>query len=113
MASEGGTTETDVSASAVTSTASEKCTSWVRQFFDTKEVPVTNKKTGESLLVLSDVCNLLVDGSKDKMCGAVYKRNLNNGTKTMQRHLLNKHRENPSIAREIVNRNLDCLNVSF
>jgi len=35
-------------------------TSWVRKYFDVKQVLVQNKKTGISALALSDVCNVPV-----------------------------------------------------
>lgn len=65
-----------------------------------------DKKTGKSDFVSSDVCVLPVSDNSTVMCGAVYKRNLKNGTKTLQRHLLLKHRENATVLDEIKGRNL-------
>lgn len=82
------------------------CTSWVRKYFEVKDVMAKDKKTGNSALVSSDVCVLPVTNNSTVMCGAVYKRNLKNGTKTLQRHLLLKHRENAAVLDEIKARSL-------
>ena len=91
----------------------EVVTSWVRKYFDVKEVLVKNKKTGISAFASSDVCNLPITAvDVTDVCGTAYKHNLQNGTKTLQRHLLTKHRDNESIANEITYRKLDCFKVS-
>ncbi len=88
-------------------------TSWVRKYFDVKQVLVQNKKTGISALALSDVCNVPVTTADvTNVCGTAYKHFPQNGTKTLQRHLLTKHRDNESIANEITSRNLNCFKVS-
>ncbi len=89
-------------------------TSWVRKYFDIKQVLVKNNKTEVSALVLSDVCNVpITTGDVTDVCGTAYNKHYpQNGTKTLHRHLLTKHRDNESIANEIISRNMNCFKVS-
>lgn len=80
--------------------------SWTRKYFETKDVTVKNKKMGTEEVVKSDVCKLPMRRKPDVICGAIYKHNLSNGTKTLQRHLINNHRTDPAISAEILSRGI-------
>jgi len=75
----------------------EKIKSWARKYFEIKEVTIKDKKTGVEKVVLSDVCILPSECKRDAACGATYKHNLRDGTKSIQRHLATVHRSNPEI----------------
>jgi hypothetical protein len=95
-------------------------TSWVRKYFEVKEILVKKFFSLEhenkiSTLSLSDVCNgSIATGDLTDVCGTAFARtafveyNQQNRTKTLQRHLLKKHQDNESIANEILYRNVNC-----
>jgi hypothetical protein len=66
-------------------------TSWVRQFYRTEPRLLLNQKTGKEETVNCDVCCVILNVGAGTECGKPYKHSLSNGTKTLQRHLVNKH----------------------
>ncbi len=96
--------ETTVNEGATNSIREES--SWVRKYFVVKNVTVKDKKTGVESAIPYDVCNLPSIDDATKKCEKQYKRNVSNGTKTLQRHLTNKHLENENIAEEVKKRNI-------
>ena len=69
----------------------ESITSWARKFF-TVENRVVDHKTGVESSLRFDVCKLPIEADGSETCGKAYKHNLGNGTKNLQRHLIDKYR---------------------
>lgn len=83
---------------------SQNITSWVRKFYNVVNRLVVDPKTGAESFGCFDVCNLSIDSGD--MCQKSYKHNLRNGTKTLQRHILDCHRFSPAVQAAIAVRNI-------
>jgi hypothetical protein len=78
--------------------------SWVRKFFDVEEKNITENSGGLQVQIY-DVCNLPALGNSDDIkCGKCYKHSPKNGTKTLQRHVIEKHGHLEKVKEEMKNR---------
>ena len=77
---------------------------WVRKFFDVEEKNITDNSWGLQVQIY-DVCNLPALGNLDDIkCGNCYKHSPKNGTKTLQRHVIEKHGHLEKVKEEMKNR---------
>ena len=84
----------------------ESITSWARKFFAVENRVVVDPKTGVESSLKFDVCKLPIEANGSGTYGKAYKHNLGNGTKNLQRHLIDKHRFSVAIQSIIASENI-------